>query len=167
MWNNSLVHLGKLCFLHLRAAAGGLVGLSEPPLEDLLGCKERRDAPEKELDDGENNVSPGGTTHSSSAEEELAQEGRQGDEAREVEQHVHEFETHGGKGVVCSRGKSWGSLQITNGDNGEQRCKEEEVDLRRRRRQCVDIIPVGNICRKTQDNDREESLSRSKTEYDG
>lgn len=38
------------------------------------------------------------------------------------------------------------SLKVCNGDQGEQRHKDQEVDLGRRRSQGVDIVPVGN-CR--------------------
>lgn len=38
------------------------------------------------------------------------------------------------------------SLEVCNRDQGEQRYEDQEVDLRRRRSQGIDIVPVGNCC---------------------
>ena len=93
----------------------------------------------------------------------MRQEDGQGDEAGEVEEDVGNLKGENGPWVGDCGGRQlgtliWGptvltlghelgySLQVCNGDQGEERYEDQEVDLRRRRGQGVNIVPVGDCC---------------------
>lgn len=52
----------------------------------------------------------------------------------------------GGPSVLTLGHELGNSLQVGNGDQGEERDEDQEVDLRRRRSKGVDIVPVGDCC---------------------
>ena len=87
-------------FLHLRASERGLRGRSaEPQLENILGHEGGRGTPEGELGGAKDDIRACSTAYGASAEEELADEDGQSDEASKIEQNVQGFSGKGAIGV--------------------------------------------------------------------
>lgn len=84
-----------------RGASGG--GLAEPRLEDVLDHQQRGNGPQGELEGSEDGVGTGSGADGSTAEEKLAEEDGEGDEAGEVEQNVQELERNGAPGMRSCR----------------------------------------------------------------
>ena len=155
--------VGRLLHLFwVRALDAGAPGAAEAAAENLDAVEHGRGHEQQPLDAGQAGAGARRAADGPAAEEEGVEEDGQGDHAAEVEDDVEELEAQGGPRVgdcfrlsvrlhtvVCLelrtlRQEPRGTLNVEDGQNGKERGEDQEVDLRRRRRQGVDIVPVGH-----------------------
>lgn len=82
----------------MRRGASG-AGLAEPRLKNILDHEEGGAGPEGELESGQDGVGAGSSAHGATAEEKLAEEDGEGNEAGEVEEDVEKLKGNGTPGV--------------------------------------------------------------------
>lgn len=130
-------------------------------LEGVLEGKGSGGGPQKELEGAEDGDGTRGAAHGAAAEEQPSQEDAECHETGKVKQDVGDLEREYGPGVVdfewvsmrrsevrCSGLTLWhelrDDLEVGDGDEGEERHKDHEVDLRWRGCKGVDVVPVCN-----------------------